>query len=88
MGVKNIIFKMKSEFQNMLPIRRMSFLRYFFCCKRKYKMIVNKANTNVNDAFFAIARIIKAGLKTSGDGGGAGVKLGPPPKAKSGTSCC
>ena len=47
-----------------------------------------KANTNVNDAFFAIARIIKAGLKMNGDGGGAGVKLGPSPKAKSGTSCC
>ena len=47
-----------------------------------------KANTNVNDAFFAIARIIKAGLKVNGDGGGEGVKLGPSPKAKSGTSCC
>jgi Ras-related protein Rab-8A len=47
-----------------------------------------KANTNVEDAFFAIARNIKAGLKTGGDGGSGGIKLGPSRGAKSGSSCC
>jgi Ras-related protein Rab-8A len=47
-----------------------------------------KANTNVEDAFFAIARNIKAGLKTGGDGGSGGIKLGPSGGAKSGSSCC
>jgi len=47
-----------------------------------------KANTNVEDAFFAIARNIKA-VKTGGDGGrSGGIKLGPSGGAKSGSSCC